>query len=70
MTVSKLLEQDVIKIGKNPVVVLPLKIWQEIENKLEELEMAESKTLRKKIAKARAEQKLYSSTETKKLLRI
>lgn len=28
------------KIGKAPVVVLPLKLWQEIENQLEDLEDA------------------------------
>lgn len=56
------------KIGKIPVVVLPLKMWQEIENKIEELEMMHSRSLRKKIVKARSEEKLYSSSQAKKML--
>lgn len=71
MTSSKLLDKtDFQKIGKKPVVVLPLAIWREIENRLEDLAIQESKKLRKKIAKARSEKKLYSSSELKKLLRI
>lgn len=59
-----------LKIGKTPVVILPLNIWKEMENKLEDLEMLESQTLRKKIAKARSEKKIYSSSQVKKLLGI
>jgi hypothetical protein len=56
MTIQTLLEKSKIqKIGKTPVVVLPLKIWREIENRLEDAEMSASVFLRKKIAKARSE---------------
>ncbi|PIP30165.1 hypothetical protein COX26_00110 [Candidatus Jorgensenbacteria bacterium CG23_combo_of_CG06-09_8_20_14_all_54_14] len=71
MTVQQLLEKAKIqKIGKTPVVVLPLDVWQSIEEQLEELEMRFSNPFRKKIAKARAEKKFYSSAEAKKLLKI
>ncbi len=56
------------KIGKNPVVVLPLKVWREIEDRLEDLEMANSKAFQKRIMKARKEKKLYSFAEAKKKL--
>ncbi|MFQ6120591.1 MAG: hypothetical protein ACE5KE_12010 [Methanosarcinales archaeon] len=42
---------------KEGVVILPLKKWKEIEDKLEDLEMMRSKKLAKEIAKARAEVK-------------
>lgn len=58
------------KIGKMSVVVLPLKTWEEIENKLEDLEIMQSNFLRKKIAKARLEKKIYSSRQAKKMLGI
>ncbi len=53
-----------------PVVVLPLQIWRELESRLEDAEMVNSTALKKKIAKARADGKLYSFAETKKVLRI
>lgn len=60
MTITKLLEKTHIqKVGKESVVVLPLKTWKDIEEKLEDLEMAQSKTFRRKIIKARKEKKLY-----------
>ena len=69
MSTNKLLEQGQIqKIGNKPVVVLPLKIWQIVEDRLEDLSVMESKKLRKKIAKARSEKKNYSGAEVKKLL--
>jgi len=69
MTTVKLLEQhSVQKIGKKPVVVLTLETWREIEDRLENLEMSESNKFKKKITKARAEKKLYSSSQVKKLL--
>lgn len=58
------------KIGKMPVVMLPLHIWRELESRLEEAEMANSIVLKKKIAKARAGGKLYSFPQIKKALRI
>lgn len=42
-------------IGTKPVVVIPLSIWQDIEEKLEEWEIAHTTKLSKQIAKARAE---------------
>lgn len=56
------------KIGNTPMVVLPLKIWEEIEDKLENLEILKSKKLKKKISNARSEKKSYSSAEIKKIL--
>lgn len=71
MTANKLLEKtNVQKIGKNPVVVLPLRVWREVESRLEDLAIAESKHLKLRITKARKEKRLYSSTEAKKLLRV
>lgn len=55
------------KIGKMPVVVLPLKVWRNIADRLEELEMINSKSLRKKIAIARKEKKLYTLYEAKRM---
>jgi hypothetical protein len=46
------------KIGKEPVVVLPIKKWREIEDALEDLEMYTSAKLRKDIAAARKEKKI------------
>lgn len=69
MTTAKLLEQGKRqKIGKKPMVVLPLKIWEEIEDRLEDLEAKESKQFVKKILKARSEKKLYSSAQVKRHL--
>ena len=71
MTTQQLLEKAKIqKIGKMPVVILPLGIWRDIENLLEDSEMRSSKTFPKKITRARAEKKLYSSTQAKKLLKV
>jgi len=53
-----------------PVVVLPLGTWRDIENRLEDSEMRSSKTFPKKIARARAEKKLYSSAQAKKLFKV
>lgn len=65
-TIIKKARQGVI--GHLPVVVLPLKAWQEIEDRLEDVEMLHSVSFRKKIAKARAEKRLYSLAQVKKLL--
>ncbi len=73
MTVSKLLEKGktgVQKIGKRPVVVLPLAIWREIEQRLEDGAILESKNLAGKIARSRKEEKMYSSAEVKKMLGV
>lgn len=56
------------KNGKTPFVLLPFKMWKNIENQLEDLEALASKNFRKKIAKARLEKKLYSNLQAKKYL--
>ena len=58
---------EIKKIGKKSVAVLPLKIWREIEDYIEDVEMAQSKKLAGKIRKARRE-KTYSLEEVKKNL--
>lgn len=71
MTIVQLLNNKIEqKIGKQPVVVLPLKIWREIEEKLEDMAMERSKILKRKIIRARAQKKLYSAAEVKNLLKI
>jgi hypothetical protein len=71
MTNLELLSKTKVqKIGKVPVVVLPLKIWREIEDYLEDAQMMHSNTFKAKIAKARREKKLYSYSEIKKLLNL
>lgn len=71
MTISTLISKTKVqKIGKAPVVVLPVKIWQFIEEQLEELEMFHSESLRNKIAKARSEKKFYSASEARKILGV
>jgi len=69
MTLSTLLSKTKIqKIGKAPVVVLPLNTWEKIWEYIENLEMMQSRSLRKKIAKARSEKKIYSSYQVKNFL--
>ncbi len=58
------------KIGKMPVVILPLDYFERMK---EDLEMYESKAFRKNIAKARAEVKkgkFLTFDEVKKKLRL
>jgi PHD/YefM family antitoxin component YafN of YafNO toxin-antitoxin module len=38
---AKIIEKNLIKIGKEPVVILPLKKWEEMREYLEELEERE-----------------------------
>lgn len=47
--------KNLIKIGKESVVILPLKKWQKIEMELEDLEMYRSVKLTKEIAQRRKE---------------
>ena len=56
------------KIAKQPVVVLPLKQWAEIEKDLEDVEMMRSALFVKKIEVARKEKVVYSSEQVKKKL--
>ena len=51
-----------------PVVVLPLSMWEELQNRLEDFEMANSDFFRKKIAKARLGKKSYSLSQVKKMI--
>ena len=59
-----------IEIGKKPVVILPLSEWENIKEYIEDLEMKASLILRKKIAAARKEKKLYSSSEARRMLGV
>jgi hypothetical protein len=56
------------KIGKNPVVIIPLDQWPFVERALEDYEMYNSKSFKKQIAKSRASKKWYSSSEARKML--
>jgi len=68
--VEKIKKTEVKKIGNTPVVVLPLKVWREIEDYFEDLEINQSQSLAARIKKARSQKKLYSAAEVKKLLAI
>jgi hypothetical protein len=70
MTKSGHLRLQRIKLGKEPVVVLPMKKWREIEDALEDLEMYTSEKLRKDIATARKEKKIISLERLLKKYRI
>jgi F0F1-type ATP synthase delta subunit len=50
------------------VVIVPLKQWEALEDRLEDFEMSSFPSFRKKVAKARAEKKRYTSDEAKKML--
>lgn len=62
MTIPVLLEkiEQNLKItkGKKPMVLLPLRDWEKIENILEDLEMIRSKNFIRSIREARREYKL------------
>ncbi len=54
MTISTILEKTKIqKIGKMPVVVLPLDIWRQLEDILEEYQMSYSPAYIKSIEESR-----------------
>ena len=59
-----------VRGGKEPVVVLTLKHWENIQDRLEDLEMSASSLLRKKIATARREKKSFTPKEVKRALGI
>lgn len=50
------------------MVVIPLHMWNEMEEIVEDWEMMHSKTLQKRIAASRKSKKLYSPAEVKKIL--
>ena len=56
---GKIRNTEVQKIGKTPVVIVPIKIWEEIGDRLEDLEMEQSASFKKKITRARSEKTLY-----------
>lgn len=61
MTVNTLLKklssQDTTIIGKDPVAILPLNLWEQIQDYLEDIAMTQSHGLKKEITKARREVK-------------
>jgi PHD/YefM family antitoxin component YafN of YafNO toxin-antitoxin module len=61
---------EIKKIGKKSVALLPLELWLEIEEQLEDMEMARSKTLARQVKKARSERKTYSLEDIKKELNL
>lgn len=69
-TLSKKLQR--VKIGKDPVVVLPLSFWKSICDNMEELEeyyeMSTSENYKKAIADARKSKKYISAEEAYKKL--
>jgi len=64
---SRIKNTGVQKIGRTPVVVLPLKMWQEIEDCLEDLEIEQSRRLAGKISAARREKKIYNAAQVRRL---
>jgi len=63
----KIIEKNSIKIGKEPVVILPLKEWKKLEQTLEDLEEA----VRFNIAFAESRgKKLISLEEIKKKYKL
>lgn len=63
---------QILKLGKNPVVVLPVSTWETIREKIEDmqedLEMYVSKNYKKSIARARGSKRFYSSEDVYKKL--
>ncbi|MDO8572318.1 MAG: hypothetical protein Q7S11_00940 [bacterium] len=57
---------QIFKLGKNPVVVLPVSAWETIRERVSMLEeyyqMSTSKKYKQDIARARASKKAVSST--------
>ena len=63
----KVIEKNSIKIGREPVVVLPLRKWKEIEDTLEDLE--DAVRLNRAFEESRGE-KLISLQEIKKKYKL
>lgn len=63
---------QIFKLGKNPVVVLPVSAWETIRERVSTLEeyyqMATSKKYKQDIARARASKKAVSSKDLYKKL--
>jgi hypothetical protein len=58
------------KIGKKSVVVLPIAVWREIEDFLEDLEMSQSRKFAATIKKARSQKNFISREEIKEIFGI
>ena len=56
------------KIGKTPMVLVPLALWHELEELIEDKEMEQSETLQKRVLLSRRSKKLYSLQEVKEKL--
>lgn len=52
-TVPVIGKSQTLKIGKEPVVLVPLKLWRKIEDCLEDQEALASEAFRRRIRKAR-----------------
>lgn len=63
MTVEIIEKTKTIKVGKKPVVIVPLELWSEFEDYLEDREALASRGFLGRIARARGDIK------TKRLLR-
>ena len=65
-------QAQIFKLGKNPVVVLPISAWESIRERTEEMQedlaMYISKNYKKSIARARASKKEISSRNLYKKL--
>lgn len=65
---------QVFKLGKNPVVVLPVSAWETIRERVSQLEeyyqMSTSKKYKKDIATVRASKKVTSSKDLYKKLEL
>jgi hypothetical protein len=64
---AKIVEKNSIKIGKEPVVILPLRKWKEIEKALEDLE--DAIRFQRAISDPK-NQKLISFEKVKKMLKL
>ena len=53
MKVAILEKSNTIRIGKEPVVLVPLKLWRQLEEQLEDQEALASKRFIRRIAKGR-----------------
>ena len=52
-------------ISKMPVVVLPLSMWEELQNRLEDFEMANSDFLEKRLLRRRLGKVIFSFSKLK-----
>ncbi len=70
--VSIIEKSATIRVGKEPMVLVPLKLWRKMESYLEDQEALASERFLRRIRKARADVakgKVVSSAEAKKRLK-